>query len=125
MTKGHIYVPWINLALGILVLLSPWVLATAATGAAWNVTITGVVIGVVALIELSMQAKGAANWWPVINILAGIWLLISTAFVRGDPAMIWSNVVMGILAIVTSIVSQVYERELGAAMQSGGTTARV
>ena len=123
MAKGHIYVPWINLVLGILVLLSPWVLGNVSSGAAWDMTVTGIVIGIVALVELSMQARGAANWWPIINIVAGIWLLISTSFVRGDAAMIWSNVVLGILAVVTAIVSQVYERELSSATH-GGTAAR-
>jgi len=124
MMRGHIYVPWINLVLGILVLLSPWVLANVSSGVAWNITITGIVISIVAIIELGMQAKGTANWWPVVNILAGIWLLISTSFVRGDAAMVWSNVVTGILAIVTAIVSQVYERELGTeSSMHGGTTA--
>lgn len=103
--------PWINIAVGILTIISPFVFASSTMGARWDLVITGIIIGVVAIIEMSVYVKSIhMNYWPVINILAGIWLFISTAFVRDDVGLMWSNVVLGVLSIVTAVVALSYER---------------
>jgi membrane-bound ClpP family serine protease len=98
-------VPWINLAVGILTLISPWSLHAASYGAKWDVTITGIVIAIVAIIAMSLREK---HYWPVLNILLGVWLIVSIAFVENDSALAWSNVALGVMAIVTGLVSQTY-----------------
>ncbi|MEO6912671.1 MAG: SPW repeat protein [Candidatus Baltobacteraceae bacterium] len=103
-------VPWVNVAVGILAIISPYLFTGTSSGARWDMTITGIVIAVVAIIAMSVQDKVGHNYWPVINVLAGIWLIISTTFVQGETAMVWSNVVLGVVAIVTSVVSLSYER---------------
>jgi uncharacterized membrane protein SirB2 len=50
------------------------------------------------------------GYWPAINILAGIWLFISTGIVAMNVALVWSNIVLGVLAIVTALVALSYER---------------
>jgi len=98
----HNRVPLINLAVGVLALISPWVSPTSTT-ARWDMTITGIVIAIIAIIAMSIHGK---NYLPILNALLGVWLLISITFVSGNAAMLWSNVVLGVLAIVTGLVSQ-------------------
>ncbi|HET9030937.1 MAG TPA: SPW repeat protein [Candidatus Aquilonibacter sp.] len=107
----HNRVPWINLAVGILTIIAPYALGASDTATKWSLTITGIVIGVVAVIELAMDAQNrGVSYWPVVNIIAGIWLLISTSRAAGQTGVIWNDVVLGVTAIITAIVALGYER---------------
>ena|SRR5690348_9647128 len=104
-------VPWVNVAIGILTIISPFVAVPSSTFARWDLVITGFIIGIVALAELGSYGKTARmGYWPVVNILAGIWLFVSTTWLSGDVAMIWSNIVLGVMTIVTALVALSYER---------------
>lgn len=105
------YAPWANLLAGILAIMSPWVLRTASTGVAWDITITGIIIAVVSLIVMSTHGKLSTNYWPIVNIAAGIWLLISLTFIHDDLAMTWSNIVLGSMVFVGGIVSEAHEAQ--------------
>jgi hypothetical protein len=59
-------VPLINLAVGILALISPWVLRPPSSTVLWDMTATGIAVGVVALITMSV--RNARNW-PLVNVL--------------------------------------------------------
>lgn len=111
MNTVHNRVPWINLAIGILTIIGPYALGTSDTATKWSSVITGIVIGVVAIIELAMDSQDhGVAYWPVVNLLAGIWLLISTSLAAGNTAVIWNDVVLGVAAIITAIVAMSYER---------------
>lgn len=99
-------VPAINFVVGILTLISPWVTHVASSTVQWDMTITGLAMAAVALITMSTHGK---RYWPIINVLLGIWLLISTAFVGDYLPTMWSTIVLGVLATVTGLVSQFYE----------------
>ncbi|HLI97307.1 MAG TPA: hypothetical protein VKT72_14660 [Candidatus Baltobacteraceae bacterium] len=104
-------VPWVNVAVGILTIISPFVAVPDSYGAKWDMVITGFIIGIVAIIEMATFAKtNRMGYWPVINILAGIWLFISTGIVVMNVTLVWSNIVLGVLAIVTALVALSYER---------------
>jgi hypothetical protein len=104
-------VPWINLAVGILTIISPYALGATGGGIYTSCWIAGVVIAIVALIDLGVSASSRGmSYWPVINILAGIWLLVSTSFAGSIAGMSWSDIVLGIAAIITAAVSLGYER---------------
>lgn len=104
-------VPWVNIAVGILAIISPFVAVPTSSGAKWDLVITGVVICVVAIVEMASYGKSQSmNYWPVVNIVAGIWLFISTSFLSGNVAMIWSNIVLGVVAIVAALVALSNER---------------
>jgi SPW repeat len=86
---------WTNLVLAIWVIISPFVLAFPSSRAIWNNVATGVVVGILAIIRLSVRQQRGWSW---INVLLGIWLIISPfvlGFVAG--AALWNDVVLGII----------------------------
>jgi hypothetical protein len=104
-------VPWVNAVVGILTIISPFVSVPNAAANKWSGVIDGTVIAVVALAEMGAYGRNAKmNYWPAINILAGIWLFISTMFAAGNVTIVWSDIVLGAIAIVTALVSLSYER---------------
>jgi hypothetical protein len=84
---------WVNIVLGVWVIVSPFVLALHSPKAVWSNVIVGAVVGILAIIRWSMHQTG----WSWLNLILGIWLVISpfVLFVSG-PAM-WNNVILGIL----------------------------
>jgi len=107
----HNRVPWINLAVGIMTIIGPYALGTSDTATKWSLVITGIVIAIVAIIELAMDSRNrGVSYWPIVNIIAGVWLLISTSMAAGNANVIWNDVFLGITAIITALVSMSYER---------------
>jgi MFS-type transporter involved in bile tolerance (Atg22 family) len=104
-------VPLVNLAVGILALISPWALHPASSTVTWDLVITGALIAIVSFLTMGTHAQSETshNYWPAINVLLGIWLLVSLGFIHNDLAMSWNNVVLGVLAIITGLVSQSHE----------------
>jgi hypothetical protein len=104
-------VPWVNVAVGILAIVSPFVAVPDSYGAKWDMVITGFIIGIVAIIEMSTFGHSRRmGYWPLINVLAGIWLFISTGIVAMNLALVWSAIMLGVMTIVTALVSLSYER---------------
>ena len=86
---------WINVLLGIWVIISPFVLAFPSQKAIWNNVAAGIVIGVLAIIRSFMREQLGWSW---INVLLAIWLIVSP-FVLGfmSGAALWNNVILGII----------------------------
>jgi hypothetical protein len=104
-------VPWVNVAVGILTIISPFVAVPTSLGARYDMVITGIIIAVVAIMSMTTHGKTqGASYWPVVNIVAGVWLFVSTTFVSGNITMIWSNIVLGVIAITSALVALSYER---------------
>ncbi len=104
-------VPWVNVTVGILTILSPFVAVPSSTFARLDMVITGSVIAIAALVEVASYGRTTRmNYWPVVNILAGVWLFISTTWLAGNVALIWSNIVLGVITIVSALVALSYER---------------
>ena len=84
---------WINIMLSIWVIVSPFVLASHSSKAIWNNVVVGAVVGILALIGWGTHQTG----WSWLNLILGMWLVISqfVLFLSG-PAM-WNNVVLGII----------------------------
>ena len=99
-------VAWVTIALGILTIISPFVLTPQSLFARNDMVITGCVIAATAIFELSRQRRTAfASYVPTINIIAGVWLFISTTWLTGNAPMVWNNIVLGVLTIVTALVA--------------------
>jgi hypothetical protein len=104
------FAPWTNIAVGILAIISPFALRVDGAIETSSI-IVGIIIAVIAIVELASFARSPnMTFWPVINILAGIWLFISTSLADGNLAIIWSCIVLGVIAIVTALVALGYER---------------
>src|SRR5215472_6194416 len=79
----------VNILLGIWIIISPFALNMHAPKAMWNNIIIGVLVGILALIRWGIDQRG----WSWVNLLLGIWLVISPfALVLGTAAM-WNNVI--------------------------------
>src|ERR1051326_5016395 len=93
---------WVNVLLGIWVIISPFVVQFARLPAAmWNNVIVGIVIAILALIHSSIPRQAGWSW---ANVILGIWLIISP-FALGamTTAILWNNIILGIvIAIVAS-----------------------
>jgi hypothetical protein len=97
---------WVNIVLGIWVALSPFALAIQSFKATWSNLATGVIVGILALIRWSIHRPG----WSWLNLILGIWLVISPfmLFVRG--VAMWNNVIVGII-IAASALTNTYFKE--------------
>ncbi len=87
---------WVNVLLGIWVLISPFMVQFARLPAAmWNNVIVGIVIALLALIRTSTPWQSGWSW---ANVILGIWMIISP-FALGamTTAILWNNIILGIV----------------------------
>jgi hypothetical protein len=92
---------WLNILLAIWVIISPFVLQLSLLGALWNNVLTGIAIGILALIRTAAPRQPGWSW---VNLILGIWLIISP-FVLGfmAGAGIWNNVILGIIIALVAL----------------------
>jgi hypothetical protein len=89
----------LNVLAGIWLIISPYIVGFAHTPAATNAITIGIIVGILALIRV--MAPENTRWLSWINIILGIWLLISPfimGFVGGGD--LWNAIILGILVIV-------------------------
>lgn len=96
---------WVNILLGIWVLISPFVLAVHSSKGVWSNVITGAMVGVLALVRWSMHQRG----WSWLNLFLGIWLFISPFVLFLSGAAMWNNVILGII-IAAMALSNTYSK---------------
>jgi hypothetical protein len=93
---------WLNVVAGIWLIISPFILgyteATARTNGIW----LGIIVGVLALIRAFTPLR--SMWVSWLNVVAGIWLIISP-FVLGltDTAARSNDIVLGIIVAVIAL----------------------
>jgi SPW repeat-containing protein len=100
---------WLNLLIGIWLFVSPWVLGFAGSGGAdWNAWILGVAIVVFSAIAVSLPQA----WEEVINILLGIWMVISSWVIGVASRTVETNaVIVGLLVILFAAWAMAMNRE--------------
>ena len=87
---------WVNVLLGIWVIISPFIVQFARLPAAmWNNVIVGIIIALLALVHTSMPRQSGWSW---ANVILGIWMIISP-FALGvmTTAILWNNIILGIV----------------------------
>ena len=87
---------------GVWLFVSPWVFAyPPGTPEAWNATLAGAIIGILAAFDLYKTYV----WAVLFNIIVGAWVTISPWMVDAvnDVAMTWSLVLAGIATIVLGL----------------------
>jgi hypothetical protein len=101
-SEANAGVSWINIVLGIWVIISPFVVQfTRFPAAVWNNIIVGIVIAILAIIRTSVPRQTGWSW---VNVILGIWMIISP-FALGamTTAVLWNNIVLGIvIALIAS-----------------------
>jgi hypothetical protein len=93
---------WINVLLGIWVIISPFILQFARLPAVmWNNVVIGVVVALLALIRSSLPRQSG---WSLANVILGIWMIISP-FVLGvmTTTVLWNNIVLGIVIALVAV----------------------
>jgi hypothetical protein len=104
---------WINMALGMWVLVSPWLLGfTESGGAAANAVVTGLAITMVATVAVA-RSSPSASWG---NLLLAIWLFASPwvvgyTEVRSASRNAWFIAVMVTLFAFITLVTASPERD--------------
>jgi len=101
-TTPYTWAQWINVLLGIAVIVTPFVAQANGTFVTSDV-VAGIIIVIVGLISFFASRSPNGTSISNINILAGIWLFISTLFAH-DAMLVWQNVAYGVLVIVTAII---------------------
>lgn len=92
----------LNIIAGLWVLVSPWVLNYASSRPSLRTddVVVGIIVAVLAAIRAFGDQRAASLSW--INLLLGIWLVIS-AFMWSStaaPVPFWNNIIMGVIVFV-------------------------
>ncbi|MBI3909869.1 MAG: SPW repeat protein [Armatimonadetes bacterium] len=106
---------WINVVLGVWMIISPFVLRFAASSAAldWNSITFGILIVIASLAAISSLSPGP-SW---LNVVFGIWL-ITAPFILGFGAItaattnsVVVGIVVGVLALAAVLAKSPAARE--------------
>jgi hypothetical protein len=96
---------WINVLLGVWLILVPWVLRySAGSTAASNSVVVGLLVLMMAAVSLWVAATSHALAW--INVMLGTWVFFSPWFIGYQTEMtaLWNHVIVGALIIVFALV---------------------
>jgi hypothetical protein len=88
----------LNLLAGLWLIIAPFALAYATPGIMVNSIITGIVVAILGIIGI---AAPSALWSRWLNIVAGLWLIVSVAVYSytGSIALLWDNFIIGVLVV--------------------------
>ena len=92
---------WVNILLGIWIIASPFVLGFHSPNTMWNNIIVGAAVGILALIRWGMHQTG----WSWLNLVLGIWLVISPFVFFLSGAAMWNNVILGIIVAAFALTN--------------------
>jgi uncharacterized membrane protein HdeD (DUF308 family) len=97
---------WLNVIMGIWLIISPWVVGFAGqTAAFWNSFLAGIAVLLVALIA-GRSFKSSPSWW---NVALAVWLIVSpwvVGFSSQEAATANSvvpGIIVGILALTAAL----------------------
>lgn len=103
----------VNLILGILSLISPWVLSYSTAGRATdNAVLLGILIGIFAIAAM-VNLRAWKEW---VNVILGAWLFISPwalGFVGTSMAAAWSAWVLGAIVFILALWELGSDRSIG------------
>ena len=101
----HNRAPWNNVVCGALIFGSRWVIAPTSTGSDWNLFWSGLAIMVIAFCTLIAHGNVSRNYWSAANVLAGLWLIVSTSLIPGPPHMMYAQTCLGVLTVTIALTS--------------------
>ncbi|HEY1377740.1 MAG TPA: SPW repeat protein [Gemmataceae bacterium] len=95
---------WLNLILGLWMIISPFVVRYSISPAAtWNGVVLGILVAIAGVVA-AQSFSAAASWW---NVAFGVWLIISPwllrfADVRGAMT---NNVICGAAVLILGLIA--------------------
>ena len=92
---------WVNIVLGIWLIISPFILGVHSSGALWSNVVAGALVGILSLLRWSMHQPG----WSWLNLILGIWLVISPFVFFLSGAAMWNNVILGIIVAAFALTN--------------------
>ena len=100
----------INLALGIWLIIAPFILATSGS-AYWNDIVVGILVAILAGTRLAKPTASTKSLsWTNAGI--GVWLLIAPfALTYATEAAVWNDIIVGVLLIIFGAWSAQLPRE--------------
>jgi hypothetical protein len=94
---------WANVALGIWLMVSPWVLGYGDGDPWWNPIVAGIVVASCAAGRLVGAVTEAAL--SRVNFLAGLWLVLSAFWLPPNAESAVSNATVGVLVTLLALLS--------------------
>jgi cytochrome c biogenesis protein CcdA len=108
--RFHNYGPWINVVLGLLVFVLRYDSPPGTFAVHWNLFLTGLVIMFAALgATIAHDGNPSQNYWSAIDIVAGVWLLVSLKVIPSVPRVTVLQAGLGALVIAVALVSLAIE----------------
>jgi hypothetical protein len=106
----HNYVPWVSVVLGLLVFVSRYWSPRGTFDVRWNLFVTGIVIMFASLATvIAHDGRSRRNYWSLINIAAGIWLLVSLLLIPAVERVSVTETVLAALIIVVALATLAIE----------------
>ena len=102
---AHNRAPWNNIVCGALIFGSRWVITSTSTGSDWNLFWSGLAIMFIAFCTLIAHGNVSKNYWSAANVLAGLWLIVSTSLIPGPPHMMYAQTCLGVLTVTIALTS--------------------
>jgi hypothetical protein len=95
---------WLNILLGIWVIVSPFALAFGLfPRAMWNNVATGAAIVILGIIRTGAPRQPGWSW---SNAILGIWLIISPFVLAfAMPVAFWNNIILGIIIGIVALAN--------------------
>lgn len=92
----------INLILGALLFISPWLFTFAPGAESWNGWIAGIVIALLSVAALSAFAE----WEEWLNLIVGLWVIVSPWVLHfsANTTAMWTNVIVGVIVAVVAAI---------------------
>jgi hypothetical protein len=101
----HDYAPWVSVLVGVAVFTLHYGSPRGTFAVHWNLILTGIVIMFVALASTIAHGQLRRNYWSLVNVMAGAWLLASATLIPSIPAITAWQVVLGVATIVAACAS--------------------
>jgi len=100
-------ISWINILLGVWLVIAPFALSTVIPNGAWtaNDIILGILLIAASWTIVAMAAPSAGIAW--FEVLCGIWLIVSPFILRYSTGhvKVGNDVISGIIAIVIAAIA--------------------
>jgi SPW repeat len=113
LTTHRSWEDWLLLALGALILLSPWF---ADRGYQGPPAASALIVGLIIIFVAELEIAALSRWEEVINLMCGAWIMAAPVVLQySDRLRIWHFGLGGLVVIITVV-------ELWQDKRGGGST---